>query len=132
MRMVQRRGQVVGRSESYAFITGPNGMGMRDLGTLGGVLSFAAGINDAGQVVGYSYTAEDLSHAFITGPDGADMRDLGTLGGGRSEAHGINDAGQVAGIFETVDGVAHAFVTGRDGFGMADLIRWWICQMELF
>ena len=45
---------------------------------------------------------------------------------------GINDAGQVAGISETVDGVAHAFVTGRDGFGMADLIRWWICQMELF
>ena len=52
---------------------------MRDLGTLGGGVSHAHGINDAGQVVGYAYTAEGFKHAFITGPDGAGMTDLNSL-----------------------------------------------------
>ena len=54
----------------HAFITGPNGLGMRDLGTLPGHdQSHAYAINDAGQVTGFSY-----SRAFITGPDGMGMR----------------------------------------------------------
>ena len=105
---------------SGAFITGPNGVGMRDLGT--GAGSVADGINDAGQVVGYSLmTANGHSHAFITGPNGAGMRDLGTLGGDYSYAYGINDAGQVVGDSYTANGQLHAFITGPDGAGMTDL-----------
>jgi len=94
-----------------------------DLGTLGGWSSSARGINDAGQVVGMSDTADGNRHAFITGPDGVGMRDLGSLGGSRSwsNAFGINEAGQVVGYSHTADGNSHAFITGPDGEGMADL-----------
>jgi probable HAF family extracellular repeat protein len=104
-----------------AFITAPNGVGITGLGTLGGRISAGFGINDAGQVVGYSGTASGQIHAFITGADGVGMTDLGTLGGNYSEAYGINDAGQVVGFSNTDHGQTHAFITGPNGEGMTDL-----------
>jgi probable HAF family extracellular repeat protein len=78
-------GQVVGSVRCFsamgggiAFITGPNGVGMTNLGTLSGY-SIANDINDAGQVVGWSDTATGSMHAFITGPGGVGMTDLNSL-----------------------------------------------------
>lgn len=106
---------------AHAFITGPDGMGMRDLGKLGGPYSHANSVNDSGRAVGGSETADGFFPAFITGPDGAGMRSLGTLGGNYSEAYGVNEAGQAVGLSITAGSSYHAFITGPDGAGMRDL-----------
>ncbi len=81
---------------------------MRDLGTLGGRHSKAYGINDVGQVVGYSANAAGETHAFLWDPATEQMVDLGTLGGDRSYANCINDGGQIAGLTVTAAGDYHA------------------------
>ena len=58
---------------------------MKDLGTLGGSVSIAMHINDLGQIVGRSATAEDGDgarglRAFLWA-GGSGMKDLGSLGG---------------------------------------------------
>jgi probable HAF family extracellular repeat protein len=76
---------------------------MCNLGTLGGRTSVGRGINDSGQVVGYSETAlfSQVNHAFrYDGTPGIDgvMHDLGAPAGATfSQAHGINDAGFIVG-----------------------------------
>jgi probable HAF family extracellular repeat protein len=71
--------------------------GMTDLGTLGGNSSYALGINDSGQVAGYSYLADNVTiHAFIWSA-APGMVDLGTDGGADSRAWAINASGDVAG-----------------------------------
>ncbi|WON73942.1 PEP-CTERM sorting domain-containing protein [Nitrosospira sp. Is2] len=136
---INNTGQAVGQSattsgEWHAFLTGRDGIGMRDLGALAGGTSIAYDINNAGEVAGYSYTSDKFQHAFITGPAGQGMRDLGTLSGDDfSYANGINDAGLVVGrsysesatcrqpcVVEQYN-ASHAFITGPHGAGMTDL-----------
>ena len=55
-----------------------------DLGTLGGSGSVGFGINNQGQVTGYSFTATGAEHAFLF--SNGQMTDLGTLGGAYSNS----------------------------------------------
>src|SRR6185436_11038407 len=75
-----------------------------DLGTLpGGGQSGAAAINDAGQVVGYSFLDGAPSHhAFLY--NGGPLVDLGTFGGNESAPTGINKSGQVTGYATLANG----------------------------
>jgi probable HAF family extracellular repeat protein len=77
-----------------------------NLGTLGGTQNYTgfsvkeAGINDAGQVVGYAFTAGGVKHAFVKSP-GQDMVDLGLIipGSVESRARCINHSGIIGGYY---------------------------------
>ncbi len=94
-----------------------------DLGTLGGAISCAYGINAKGNVVGYSQiTGSTTEHAFIylyKGGVNSIMTDLQTLGGTNSRAYAINDADHVVGWSQTSSGDTHAFF--YNGTNMLDL-----------
>jgi probable HAF family extracellular repeat protein len=110
--------------ETRSFLVDLNSKTVTAIGALSGTYNEVHALNNAGQVVGRSRTAEDPYspiHAFITGPNGMGMRDLGTLGGRFSEAYDINDAGQVVGYSDTAEGDSHVFITGPNGMGMRDL-----------
>ena len=67
-----------------------------DLGTLGGTAGDGYGINELGQVVGYSTNAAGTLRAFYWGGSGP-LVDLQTLGGTTGEAYAISDNGQIVG-----------------------------------
>jgi probable HAF family extracellular repeat protein len=67
----------------FCLLAAPAPAGMIDLGTLGGSLSEAKGINNYGQIVGDATNPEGEFHPFLyTGVPGASghMTDLGPLG----------------------------------------------------
>jgi probable HAF family extracellular repeat protein len=72
-----------------------------DLGTLGGGFSLAYGINNKGQVAGFStLSGNTAGHSFVF--ENGLMTDLGTLGGPNSQSFAnLNQATQVAGSAET-------------------------------
>ena len=66
-----------------------------DLGNLGGGTAEAAGLNDQGEVVGYSTTKKGADLAFVY--KHGKMKALCSLMAGGSFATGINDQGQIVG-----------------------------------
>ncbi len=71
----------------------------------------ATGINDRGQVVGWSTLQGDEAipgYAFLY--DGGALQNLGALGGNFSVATGINNRGQLTGRAALADGANHVFL----------------------
>jgi probable HAF family extracellular repeat protein len=122
---INNAGQVVGCSDTSTGTTNHEHTflwtqtdGMQDLGTLG-LASCAAGLNDVGQIVGYSTISRDAdSHAFLwTAATG--MQDLGIPVSPITEGNSINDKGMVVGEYSDSAGY-HAFLWTQDG-GIQDL-----------
>ena len=105
---ISESGDVAGVSGGRAFLY--HNRRLTDLGTLGGSLSLANGLNDSGQVVGASTLPGDLAlHAFLY--RSGRMTDLGSLGGDLSFANGISQSGSlVVGDSATSIGSLHAFL----------------------
>lgn len=98
---------------------------MIDLGTLGGFYSSANGINDVGQIVGGSNTADGTGHAFLLTPEDTDgngipdrwFRDTNSDGrndlmldlGPNNVANDVNNAGQVVGDLRPGGYDSHGF-----------------------
>src|SRR5947207_3366112 len=85
---------------------------LTNLGAFLGTNSYAHGINNQGQVVGYWNTGTNGVHAFLY--SGGAVTDLGNLGGAKSYALNLNSAGQVVGFAEGPDG-PRAFLYGDAG-----------------
>jgi probable HAF family extracellular repeat protein len=80
-----------------------------DLGTLWGEYTFAYGINNAGQVVGFSTNEiSSPTHAFLW--ENGTMIDLGSLGGSNTGAFKINNHGQVTGLAQDSTNQNHVFL----------------------
>lgn len=143
---VNDQGQVTGYSRTdgtggdHAFLSGINSGPLKDLGTLpasGFSLQYGAydlysegsGVNNSGQVTGFSYDFRDGSgsdaHAFLSAVNGGSLKDLGTLGGSVSRGLAVNNAGQVTGFAFTAQGnsnaTEHAFLSGVNGGTLTDL-----------
>jgi probable HAF family extracellular repeat protein len=125
-------GQVVGRSyltdSSYhAFVTGPNGTGITDLGSLGETYSEAVSINDVGEIGAVSYTLinGDGVRSFIINPNGSGLttsqKILSPYGGDLTTITHIDNAGRLTGNVISSDSYVHAFITGKNGVGISIL-----------
>ncbi len=119
-------GQIVGAAvaadkSSYKPLLWDNSTTPTVLDTLGGQTGEALGINNAGLVVGNSFTTGDTaSHATLWDINSGAVTDLGTLGGIDSNALAINASGQIAGwSYLAGDFVQHA--TFWNGSTLTDL-----------
>ncbi|HEY8751377.1 MAG TPA: FG-GAP-like repeat-containing protein, partial [Tepidisphaeraceae bacterium] len=89
------------------------------LQTLGGSQVDPVGINNNGQLAGWSTTAGGQREAFLYTIAGGTILPLGDLGGNDGIAWSLNNAGTVVGQSDIAGSITHAFVYA--GGAMADL-----------
>lgn len=89
------------------YITKENGEKPKAVPTLGGSLSWVAGFDGSGRVVGDSSLAGDLENHIMVIDNGV-VRDIGTLGGGFSYSSAVNQSGILVGTAVDGEGLSWA------------------------
>lgn len=119
---VNDSGQIVGYARTtdllaHAVLWDARSRHIHDLGLLPhSVVSFATGINNRGEVVGYTNDVGDFTdRAFRWDPRTRHMRTIPGLPDVYSHATGINDLGRIAGYWNDLSGRTTAFVWSPSG-----------------
>ena len=125
---INNQGKIVGEWGSRATLFDETGNGNHiQLGTLGGIKSSAAAINDNGQIVGWAYNSANISNATLFDPtgNGNNIR----IGYGMGSAYSINESGQIVGVeggHATIfDPTGNGNNIDLDPFGVSDS---WACS----
>ncbi len=122
---INNNGQVVGyyspdSTDLHPFLW-QSGKALQDLGTFGGRISEATGINDSGQIAGWSQTesySNQVCRAFLHSGGGSinlATDSLGTFGGNASVANAINNSGTIVGWSSDGWNAMHGFVHSGGG-----------------
>lgn len=102
------------------FVTGPNGQGARQVGSIGDIL-LGTNLNNHGDVVGLAHTETGDFGFFADANDGT-VTYLGTLGENFSLALALNDQGTIVGFSSTSPGFGFsAFIVEGKGQDMVAL-----------
>lgn len=122
---VNEQGRAVGNSFTNSTINPTTGLPtihpflwtgekMVDLGSLGGAIATANGINDRGQVAGAStLTGDQVVHAFLWAK--GQLADLGNLGGNNLEVFGFSSTGAMVGKADLPGLQTHDAFLATDG-----------------
>jgi probable HAF family extracellular repeat protein len=105
-------GLIVGIACFASLAVGQNRYQITRIPVASGANSAALGINNNGDVVGYSFQGDDYQ-AFLYSASDQSMTDIGSLGGKLNAACAINDAGQVTGYSQDGNGNLLAFIYSR-------------------
>ena len=81
--------------------------------------TYANGINDNGEVVGYFYDSNDVAHGFVESDGNYTQLDDPSAAYG-TYANGINDNGEVVGYFYDSNYVAHGFLQSGGNYTELD------------
>lgn len=98
-----------------------DGKQVRSLGTLGGSIAVATGLNSSAQVSGYSSGPGDVAYHAFRWSAATGMLDLGTLNGGESSGAAINGKGEVVGYsggqFDPLNAFRWNLASGMENLG---------------
>jgi probable HAF family extracellular repeat protein len=106
--------------DEHGFIQQPGGQPISFQAA--GAPTAAAGINDAGTVVGGVGVCAptELCHGFVRSPDGSITELDDPLGPDQTSLRGINDSGVIVGSYTDASGATHGFVDDRGKFTTLD------------